>query len=178
MLETQFGFRQGHSTHEAIILTSRMMEDAALYGSAAGIGRFHATFFDLRKAFPSLNWHLVQSLARASGIAGCAKWSFLESAQRLSDYTFKKGTETIVVNTANGVKEGDVSSPTIFVWTYCSLMKEFKAMRNDTPRKGISLISRTDVLPANRTVDLAKLLWPNAGDTAAFEQFLSEVVFE
>ena len=84
-------------------------------------------------------------------------WKFLESVQRLSGYTFKKGQETIVVNTTNGVKEGDVCSPTLFVWTYCAVMREFKSKRDLTGNKGIKLIGRTDVLPSDRTSDVANL---------------------
>jgi hypothetical protein len=178
LLDTQFGFRKNRSTIEALVLMSRVMEDAAFYGANSNSATPHGVFVDLKKAFPSLNWEIVTGLARVSGLEGKPMWNFLERSQRLANYTFKKGKETEIVKTANGVKEGCVSSPTLFLWAYCSVVREYRKQRQGTDTKGLKLASRADRIPdRDRAIHVAKLLWPSVGEDESCIDWLSEIMF-
>ena len=163
MAESNFGFRPSYGCCDANLILSRMEEDLVKYLDVPGIPsafkRCFARLFDLRKAFPSADWRAITKVCHVIGFGKADKfWSALNSLHRCPLY---KAGDNNIFTLENGVKEGDVGSPTLFIVFYSACIKAFRQFRVDhNLNLGVKLLSSEKIHSDDRIDDLKKLLYP------------------
>eukprot|EP00392_Amoebophrya_sp_AT5.2_P016747 g17043.t1 len=119
--DTQFGFRAKRGTQDSMLVMNRLREDMKNYRFSSAM-RALVVLVDLRKAFPSLDWRLVRGVIQCLGIGRSKLWQILDATHRSAEHTFGEGVFTL----AHGCKEGDPSSPLLFIMAFAVVMKRFK----------------------------------------------------
>ena len=106
----QFGFRKQHSTQHAIItlvdkITSSLDSGDIIIG----------VFLDLKKAFDTVNHHILFKKLFSYGIRGTIlKWFESYLTDRLQFVTFD-GTQSEVKSVKCGVPQGSILGPLLFI---------------------------------------------------------------
>eukprot|EP00392_Amoebophrya_sp_AT5.2_P004602 g4610.t1 len=111
---SQFGFRRKRGCLESLLLCGRLKEDM-LHQRCDELHSVTAVFIDLRKAFPSTDWRLMQSTINALGLGESRCWANIQASHRSATHCFPGG---VPFRLPHGTKEGCVSSPLLFAMAY------------------------------------------------------------
>jgi rubredoxin len=161
--KTQFGFTRGKSCIDAMLVLNRMQEDLHFYDGCENTKVCHATLVDLRKAFPSLNQKTIDAFADRVGIGESFIYDFIKSVHREAQYEFCKDGKTATTRTINGLKEGCVGSPKMFLWVYGGVMQKFREERKNRGHgEGIMLKVNPNLLITDRKEAIRQLRWADA----------------
>eukprot|EP00392_Amoebophrya_sp_AT5.2_P008883 g8911.t1 len=119
--DSQFGFRRKRGTHDSLLVFNRLREDLKHYRFSSALRAFVA-LIDLKKALPSLDWRLVRLGIRALGVEQTKMWEVLDATHRCAEHSFGNG----IFRLEHGCKEGDPSSPLLFIMAFSVVMRYFK----------------------------------------------------
>jgi len=97
----QFGFQRGLSTYMAL-LDLQMNISVAINQNKFLLG----VFFDISKAFDTVNHDLLIKKLEYFGIRGVAKSWFIDYLKNRSQYVFFKGTASPALDVTCGVPQG------------------------------------------------------------------------
>ena len=106
----QFGFREGHGTHMAILKFLDNIIDSLDRGDYAA-----TIFLDFSKAFDTVNHHILLQKLSHYGIRGTAnKWfeSYLSNRSQFCTFGGKQSDEAII---SCGVPQGSILGPLLFL---------------------------------------------------------------
>eukprot|EP00392_Amoebophrya_sp_AT5.2_P002481 g2486.t1 len=116
---SQFGFRRKRGCLESLLLYGRLKEDM-LHQRCDELHSVATVFIDLRKAFPSTDWRLMQSTVGALGLGGSRCWANIQASHRSATHCFPGGEP---FRLPHGTKEGCVSSPLLFAMAYTPVVR-------------------------------------------------------
>ena len=110
LYQNQFGFRQGHSTHHALItLVDKITKSLDNGDIVIGV------FLDLKKAFDTVNHKIILKKLYHYGIRGnLNKWFESYLADR-SQYVLFNGKTSDTRNVNCGVPQGSILGPLLFI---------------------------------------------------------------
>eukprot|EP00392_Amoebophrya_sp_AT5.2_P002861 g2866.t1 len=144
--DSQFGFRRKRGTQDSMLVMNRIREDLRHYRFHSAL-RIMVILVDLRKAFPSLDWRLVTGVVEGLGIRKTKLWEVLDATHRSSTHSFGEGSFSL----EHGCKEGDPSSPLLFIMAFTVVMKRLKQKleerriaRGEVVPDGVPLFVRED----------------------------------
>lgn len=130
----QFGFRKGLGVFESLLLGNRAKENSTLYDEPDAFMSIIILMVDLFRAFPSADRRILNYCAEKLGILGSNFWDTIISSHRDAQYLFpptSKSDRPATVKLTHGLKEGDPSSPLLFILTFTLAMKRFKTCLAD-----------------------------------------------
>eukprot|EP00392_Amoebophrya_sp_AT5.2_P013417 g13535.t1 len=158
--DSQFGFRRKRGTHDSMLVMNRLREDLKRYRFGSAL-RSMVCLIDLRKAFPSLDWKLVSTIVDGLGIKDTKLWQVLDATHRSATHSFGDGSFTL----EHGCKEGDPSSPLLFIMAFTVVMKRLKqrleerrAAEGEGEPDGMPLYVREEVWHLAREDKLCQLI--------------------
>eukprot|EP00392_Amoebophrya_sp_AT5.2_P017721 g18128.t1 len=158
--DSQFGFRRKRGTRDSMLVMNRLREDLKHYRFGSAL-RSMVCLIDLRKAFPSLDWRLVSTIVDGLGIRDTKLWQVLDATHRSATHSFGDGSFTL----EHGCKEGDPSSPLLFIMAFTVVMKrleqrleERRAAEGEDEPDGIPLYVREEVWHLAREDKLCQLM--------------------
>ena len=160
-----------------MLIISRLIEDMEHFRSIGGLNhvfkRISIRMFDLKKAFPSTDWRSLTKVMELLGFTKASRfWSALEALHRSPIYLAGKRKFGLSM----GVKEGDTSSPTVFIVYYSAVIRAFCNFRESKGLSlGVRLHSSGDDGSNDRTRDMKDLLFGGANDTSV--EWLTELLF-
>eukprot|EP00396_MALV-II-16_sp_LP-1_P000191 gene191-330_t len=121
--DTQFGFRAGLGTSYSLLMMSRLVEDCAELMGMEEFAEVFSCFFDLRKAFPSLDSRSVDRAMDLLGLSATRGWAALRASHRNARFHFRDAKSFA---NAHGLREGAVSSPLLFAIVFGLAMRRFE----------------------------------------------------
>ena len=106
----QFGFRQNHSTHMALLSLTNRLTNAVEDGEyVIGI------FLDFSKAFDTVDHHIVLEKLYHYGIRGCAHNWFTSYLSNRKQFVTYNGTQSEQQTIKCGVPQGSILGPLLFL---------------------------------------------------------------
>ena len=110
LYQNQFGFRQGHSTHHALItLVDRITKSLDSGDIVIGV------FLDLKKAFDTVNHKILLKKLYHYGIRGNLNKWFENYLPDRSQYVLFNGKTSDIRNVNCGVPQGSILGPLLFI---------------------------------------------------------------
>ena len=106
----QFGFRQGHSTNQALIeMIENIIEETEQGNNVAGL------YLDLTKAFDTVDHMILLHKLDHYGIRGLPHKWFSDYLTNPTQYTIANGEKSKLAKTNCGVPQGSVLGPLLFL---------------------------------------------------------------
>ena len=106
----QFGFRQGHSTNQALIeMIENIIEETEQGNNVAGL------YLDLTKAFDTVDHMILLHKLDHYGIRGLPHKWFSDYLTNRTQYTIANGEKSKLAKTNCGVPQGSVLGPLLFL---------------------------------------------------------------
>ena len=106
----QFAFRKGHSTYIALLEMQDKISDSLDRNEfAMGI------FFDLSKAFDTVNHTILLSKLEHYGIRGIAQQWLLQYLENRTQYVLYEGYQSVLKTIRCGVPQGSILGPLLFL---------------------------------------------------------------
>jgi hypothetical protein len=107
---TQYGFQKGLSTYMALLDMQTNIVDAMDHNKySLGI------FFDLSKAFDTVNHNILASKLEYYGIRGTSKQWFMDYLNNRTQYVYLKGCKSNALKISCGVPQGSILGPLLFL---------------------------------------------------------------
>ena len=108
--DLQFGFRQKHSTNDALLSMTQQIKDTMDKGNVA-VG----VFIELKKAFDTVNHKILLKKLEHYGVRGIANNWFSSYLKNREQYVSISNVKSDTKHIAHGVPQGSVLGPLLFL---------------------------------------------------------------
>eukprot|EP00396_MALV-II-16_sp_LP-1_P000031 gene31-322_t len=165
--DVHLGFKSGVGCREAVLIDSRLREDCRLCDTPAFM-QAHRIMLDIAKAFPAADSRFIAAVGSKTGLDKTQAWKAALDAHRQSIFHFaQRGEDDSPENTMfgrpNGLREGCVSSPEIFLLIFTILTHAIQKKRETDPEvrnHGVLMVSGGHHAPVDHVEKTKALLWP------------------